>query len=335
MKKNEISALNVLFCLMVIFIHVTSAPITNLPPDTVTVKILFSIHRMCGVAVYGFVFLSGVKLFLKDTSKIEYSEYIIARLQKIYIPYLIVTVLYYLYEIIRGFYVFDLKQLAYFLVTGSGECHLYFVILIMQFYLLFPLWKKAVNFKNTALLLITGALINVVCLCKLPDFISHNHTVFTSYIFIWFLGCVCGKYYDEFTVFEKKNVIKFGVLSVVLLASDVYMSYSSNYYGIYFNSLIFNVVRMSALSAFIMFLMGLFTRFDIKILHAKLFNMINNASFEIYLVHLFVLYAVSDFINKYFSFGQLEMYLMGLILVYVLSITLCVIYKYVLVRIKK
>ena len=107
MKKNEISALNVLFCLMVIFIHVTSAPITNLPPDTVTVKILFSIHRMCGVAVYGFVFLSGVKLFLKDTSKIEYSEYIIARLQKIYIPYLIVTVLYYLYEIILGFYVFD------------------------------------------------------------------------------------------------------------------------------------------------------------------------------------------------------------------------------------
>ena len=335
MKKNEISVLNVLFCLMVIFIHVTSAPITSIDPENVIVKLLYSGHRISGVAVYGFVFLSGVKLFLKDTSKIEYSEYIIARLQKIYIPYLVVTVLYYMYEILRGFYVFDIKQLMYFLSTGSGECHLYFVILIMQFYLLFPLWKKAVNFKNTALLLITGALINVVCLCKLPDLINNNHVLFTSYIFIWLLGCVCGKYYDKFTVLAKKNVIKFCVLSVMLLASDVYMSYSSNYYGIYFNSIIFNVVRMSALSAFIMFLMGLFMRFDIKVLPTKFFYMINNASFEIYLVHLFVLYAVSDFLNKHFSLGQLEMYTINLILVYGLSIILSVLYKYVSGRIKK
>ena len=45
MKKNEISVLNVLFCLMVIFIHVTAAPLTghNTTENVVRYCFIFSV----------------------------------------------------------------------------------------------------------------------------------------------------------------------------------------------------------------------------------------------------------------------------------------------------
>lgn len=341
MKKNEISILNVLFCLMIIFIHVTAAPITNLSPDTLIVKVLFVIHRICGVAVHGFVFLSGLKLFLKDTSNIKYYDYIVSRIKRIYIPYLIVAVLYYFFEVCRGVYIFDIHQLAGFLTFGNGEAHLYFVFVIMQFYLLLPLWRHLVNTKNTPVLLIVAALINIVGYCYLTDILSclniaenfsYNHGLFTSYIFVWTLGCVCGKYYDKFVNFIGDKKFIFGLVAGLLTFADVYMEFNNFYYGGVFE--FSKIVRLLYLPAMIMFVYSLFAGCKLKIFNNRILKLIDGASFEIYLFHIFVIYVVGSFTKK-IALGQLELYSINFVFVYLISITLCVLYKNIIGRLKK
>ena len=332
MKKNEISVLNVLFCLMVIFIHVTAAPITVHNTTESISKILFFFQRMCGVAVHGFVFLSSVKLFLKDTSAIDYPKYIKSRLRKIYIPYLVFVIIYYLFEVTRGYYEFNIPQLFEFIFFGSGESHFYFIFVIMQFYLLFPLWRKLLDTKRVFLLILGAAVINFVFYCHLPAFLSlfkinftYNHGLFTSYIFVWILGCVCGRYYDEFMEFIKTHFWKFGIAAGILLFIDSYMAYKAAFYfGQYPLS---NYLRLLYLYTMILFMYGLFSVYRPRIFRTELFDKIDNATFPIFLFHVYVIYAVNGFTSNVFDFGQLKMYLINFVLVYSISVTLCVMFE--------
>jgi len=332
MKKKEISVLNVLFCLMVIFIHVTAAPITGHNTTENVSRLLYYIQRMCGVAVHGFVFLSSLKLFLKDTSQINYRKYIKSRLRKIYLPYLVFAVIYYLFEVTRGFYDFNVPQLLKFILFGSGESHFYFIFVIMQFYLLFPLWRKLLKTNRVFMLLAVSAVINIVCYCHLPDIfagfgvnITYNHGVFTSYIFVWILGCVCGKYYNEFVDFIKTHFWKFGIAALVLFLVDANMAYKTSLFlGHYPMS---DYVRLLYLYTMIPFMYGLFLVIKPRLFRTELFDKIDDATFPIFLFHVYVIYAVNGFTSSVFNFGQLKMYLVNFILVYSISVTLCVMFK--------
>lgn len=333
MKKREISVLNVLFCLMVIFIHVTAAPLTSQNTTENISKILFSLHRLCGVAVHGFVFLAGLKLFLKDTDKINYPKYIKSRFKRIYLPYLVFAVLYYLFEVARNIYAFDLKQLATFILIGSGEAHFYFVFVIMQFYILFPIWRKILRTKNIPLLLVISVLINFICYCHLPQIISalnisknftYNHGLFTSYIFAWILGCVCGKYYERFIKIAKIKVWNYGLLALILFLADVIMAYNNFFYGASF--FCSGYIRLLYLYSMILFMYGIFVNYNFRIFRTDLFNKIDKATFPIFLFHVFVIYAVESFTKEMFSFGQLKMYAINFVLVYSISVSLCVLF---------
>ncbi|MBR5517750.1 MAG: acyltransferase [Clostridia bacterium] len=332
MKKSEISVLNVLFCLMVIFIHVTAAPITGHNTTEEVSRILYFIQRMCGVAVHGFVFLSSMKLFLKDTSQINYRKYIKSRFRKIYFPYLIFAVIYYLFEVTRGFYDFNVSQLLKFIFFGSGESHFYFIFVIMQFYLLFPLWRKLLKTNRVITLVAVAAVINFVCYCHLPDILArfgvyntYNHGIFTSYIFVWILGCVCGKYYDEFAEFIKMHFWKFGIAALVLFLADANMAYKASLYLGHYP--ISNHVRLLYLYTMIPFMYGLFLVYRPRIFRTELFAKIDDATFPIFLFHVYVIYAVNGFTSSVFKFGQLKMYFINFILVYSISVTLCVMFK--------
>lgn len=342
MKKSEISVLNVLFCLMVIFIHVTAAPITSIDCGKVIVKILYFIQRMCGVAVHGFVFLSGLKLFLKDTSSISYPTYLFSRFKKIFLPYSVIAVLYYLYGIFRGNFVFSIRQLLTFVFTGSGEAHLYFVFVIMQLYILFPLWHFLLEKVNKYALITIAGIINIFCIYNLPQMLEHigifdnfsyNHGLFTSYLLIWTLGCLCGKHYDDFVRLAVKYRLVFGIASSLLLLADVYMSFNVDYYGAEF--LLFKFVRIIYLVIMIMFLYGQFSNCKFKIFDTALFHSINNASYEIYLFHVFVIYALNDYLKAHFQLSDITSYIINFVVVYISSIGLCVLYKTVVRRVKK
>ena len=333
MRKAEISILNVLFCLMVIFIHVTSYPITSLSPHSISVKYLFFLQKLCGVAVYGFIFLSGLKLFLNKNKKINLPKYYISRIRKIFIPYLLITVLYYLYEVERGYFVFNLKELLTFFINGNVECHLYFVVIIMQFYILFPLWKKLLE-KRALLVLLATFFLNVVFVCYMPQMLkmigvqgfSYNDRIFTSYLFFWLFGCFCGKYYDNFKAAIKKYCFIFSLMFALFFALDVWLSYSS-FSGIFMCrwTEFVHLLYCTFAILFLYYSAEYFSKFNFT--KNKLLIMIDNASYEIYLIHILFVHIINDLIAKAQGIGVLKAYAIRFVFVYLVSISTCIIYK--------
>lgn len=332
--KSEISVLNVLFCLMVIFIHITSYTIAALDAASPTVKVLHAFWRLCSCAVYGFIFLSGVKLFLKEYKDFSLKKFYVSRLKKIVLPYVVAVIFYYLFEISRGYYEFSFKELGFFLLSGKIECHLYFVVIIIQFYLLMPLWQKLVSLKNKPLLLTGAFLLNVFFVYQIPKLFGgfgYNDRVFTSYIFFWLLGCVCGKCYNRFLAVLKKSAAAFILFFIICFAADAYLSYICKF-GIYYK-ITETVHLLYCFGAILFFYCLAYSGKVREIAQNKIFKRINDASYEIYLVHIFVLYKANDFILC-LKIGELKAWILRAAVVYSVSILLCVAYK-ALINIKR
>ena len=66
-RKTEISMLNILLCLMVVFIHVSSAPVSQLNKESFQYITVMVPWRLSAFVVQGFIFLSGLKFFIKGT----------------------------------------------------------------------------------------------------------------------------------------------------------------------------------------------------------------------------------------------------------------------------
>lgn len=67
-RRPELSRLNVLFCLLVVFIHVASHPVSTLDPLSWQYALVLIPQRLAFVSVPGFFLLSGLKLTLPRTS---------------------------------------------------------------------------------------------------------------------------------------------------------------------------------------------------------------------------------------------------------------------------
>lgn len=100
----------------------------------------FILNQVVRFAVPLFILLSGLSLGFGKTN-LSYPAFLKSRCIKILIPYLIWSSLYWLvYHKGQGFSAF-----AKALLRGGAASHLYFIIIMLQLYLLYPLLKKAVR----------------------------------------------------------------------------------------------------------------------------------------------------------------------------------------------
>lgn len=325
-KKTEISFLNVVFCLMVIFIHVTSYPISSLPADSIVMKFLFSLQKLCGVAVYGFIFLSGLKLFLNMPEKLNYKKYYVSRFKKIIVPYIIFTILYYVYESYRGYYTFNIKELLTFFINGKIECHLYFIVIIAQFYILLPLWKILTKYKSLYVLVISFA-VNVFFSTKFSGF-AYNDRMFTSYLFYWLMGCFCGINYEKFIKILRNRKAMVFVLFILFYATDTSLLYLSFTGKLGLSGEFVETVHLMhcVISVIFFYLVSLFLE-KINLCEFAIVKAVNNASYEIYLVHIFFVHFANDMLLNIKGFGVLDAYVFRFLFVYILSLSICIMYK--------
>lgn len=89
-------------------------------------------------AVPAFVFASGLVLFYNYYESLRYGKFLVKRIKEILIPYILWTVLYYIYYTPRT----DRGIEGYFkaLVLGEGGYHLWYIVMIFQFYLFLPFY---------------------------------------------------------------------------------------------------------------------------------------------------------------------------------------------------
>ena len=66
MRNREISFVNVVLCLLVMWIHICSVAVTGLPKENISFFGVYVPWRLSAFVVQGFIFLSALKYFRKE-----------------------------------------------------------------------------------------------------------------------------------------------------------------------------------------------------------------------------------------------------------------------------
>lgn len=301
MRKQEISFLNTVLCLLVMFIHICSAAVTGLQKESLQFACVFLPWRLSAFVVQGFLFLSALKFFRGMRADFRYGSFLWGRIKKIGIPYIIATVVSYIGLIRLGYYSFDLRFLLKSLALGNMISPFYFIIILFQFYLLMPLWRKMVEKVDFWVMAVASVLLMRLFHEGLPAMIAlispetafpYNDRVFTSYLAYWVLGCYGGSYYEKFRedVEKNKSVILWGFGTFLL--ADGLLAYG-NTRGLIRVSFLEDVHTLYVFFAILAFYwLGLHLAegfFKLPFLRA-----VDRLSFYIYLYHGIWLYFVQD-----------------------------------------
>lgn len=264
-KITEISVFEFFICMAVITIHLLSEGVDGLARWSAASIIFSSLTKLISFAVPGFVFTSAIKLFYKySEAKFKYGKFMLGRFLKVYLPYVIAVVIYYLVFLyvlkLEDYGSFSFKQLGHYILWGDLSAQFYFVILIVQFYILMPLWILISKVKSNifaAVLIGLSVIVTIVSRMFFPEIAANTlssmgsvgsaavnplsevtadaetvislsgftNKFFTSYLVFWVCGMYIGLNYEKFTelIGKSRPVIYIGWF--VLAVAHCILSY--------------------------------------------------------------------------------------------------------------
>nr|WP_206763571.1 acyltransferase [Brevibacillus laterosporus] len=144
-RLREYDFIRVLCVLGVIAIHVTSHFVTR-------TDFAFIWNQLSRFAVPMFMLLSGFFLFYQDRQlKLHQRPSMKKRMKRLIIPYILWTIIYALYTqsglLQNQNYLMWTDYLIKTLWQGKGYVHLYFMLIVFQFYLLYP-WLRSWYYRS-------------------------------------------------------------------------------------------------------------------------------------------------------------------------------------------
>ncbi|MFC5650299.1 acyltransferase [Paenibacillus solisilvae] len=97
-------------------------------------------------AVPLFVFITGLVLFYNYDGEVRYSLFVRKRFKDIVLPYLPWAIWYAIvFQHLNLTDAGSISKLALLIVTGKASYHLWYIVMIVQFYLLFPLLQRVIR----------------------------------------------------------------------------------------------------------------------------------------------------------------------------------------------
>lgn len=318
MKREHIHELNItraLAIIAVIMIHSTSTPVATLSSESSLFSIYVFLNIFSKFSVPAFIFLSGLVLFYnyiqKDFTKKMVINFYKKRITQIVIPYIFFSVFY--YAVIQFYTTRDVGltinalfsiEFLQKLLIGKAYTHLYYIFIIVQFYLLFPIFlyflKKIPAISHH--LLWIGFVLQwafVFLNAELWQYPFKGSIAF-SYILYFLMGAYIGIYFERYKKFLKPTKESFNmaipiVWIVWIVASfyNIYLYYfvfSSQTYLV--NSKVFELVfQIQSVTASIVILQLSFWIYDQwnKNIVNGLINL-GALSFGVYLLHPFFLF---------------------------------------------
>ena len=222
----EISFFESILCFFVVMIHILSESIDAYAPGTVPSIVLFSVSRLLTFAVPGFVISAGIKFAHKfEYTPFRYFDFVKGRILKIFVPYVFCAVLYYLYFAFRHqYYDFSFVGLIGTIFEGSIAAPFYFIIFIMQIYILSPImlmfYKSFPSFFGVAL-----AFVITFASMYLTKELPYSNRIFLNYFLYWTVGCYIGVDFRNkiMKLSGKKHLML--VLGIILTVFYVIFSY--------------------------------------------------------------------------------------------------------------
>lgn len=329
-KRRELDVCNVVFCFLVILIHVLAEPVTQYRKDSVLYVLALGPWRLSAYVVQGFLFLAGVKTFLTHKSPVDpfsYSKYAVGRLRRVVLPYLCVLLLFTAYLTGIGQAPESLTAWLWDAVTGRLVGHFYFVPVICQFYLLIPLWRRMVYHGSAVLSLLTSFVIMFLCKLYLPDVLTcitgrdftGNAVLFTTYLFYFVAGCYCGRYYEHFRAYLRQHA-KSVYAGWIFCAAVNWVFIVLNGKGIYYAPWLEGFHVLYCLYA-ILGSLALADRYAIQhSASSTLMQCINRQSYWIYLLHPLFIFLVNGLCGKIGLHSVSLRFVVRVIAVYFLSV---------------
>lgn len=295
-----------------------------------------------------FMMISGLVLFYNYRSFDEFDakSFYIKKLKYIVIPYIFWSFVYFLYPNIINKTPINGEKIAWFfksLLSGSTFSHLYFIPLICQFYILFPLMIKFLvkpMEKKPFNVFITFACIQGVILIygyyfKNPDaqgflrvFNRYYWKSFLSWCFYFITGGIIGVHYEKVASFIEKNIKKITVGYIIALAwyvgnvyMNIYINESCSLYGkfgsIRPHTMIYALLSMTML----IYMTRNMIKKELKI--NKMVKTFGTYSMGIYFAHPLVLEEIKRFLMNQFprhiGYGRLSSLVLIVLLGWILT----------------
>ncbi len=334
-RKTELSIASVIFMLLVIFIHVVSECVSGYETSSIQFAVMCSLHRLSSFVVQGFIFLSGVKLFLSFREDFSLGRFYLSRLTRVVLPYVAVFSLFYAYLAMRGSITPSVKYYFDELFTGGLVGHFYFVAIICQFYLLMPLWRLLYRRGSAVLSLVISLMLMIILKAYLPEIVrlifgyemQYNSRLFTSYLFYFVAGIFAGKYYKKFTDFLRRRRLQLicstsavGIINCLLIyvirRGWYYPMWAENFHVLYCILAILCTVSLSLKLG------------EKKISSSPLMKLTDRASYNVYLIHPLFIFFIDSLCS---SLGIVSLTLrlaIKAIFTYGGAIGLCVLYEW-------
>ncbi|KQL49897.1 hypothetical protein AN963_09460 [Brevibacillus choshinensis] len=145
-RKERITELDLIRSfafLAVVYQHVIGVYMRKPGVDEQTAIIYGMLFHLLKFAVPAFIFMTGLVLFYNYYERIHYPSFIRKRVMEILVPYGIWSAVYLALQPkpwrAEGETVWVIFKS---IMTGTASYHLWFVVMIFQFYLLYPLWQR-------------------------------------------------------------------------------------------------------------------------------------------------------------------------------------------------
>ena len=301
-RRGELSLMNVLLCLFVIFIHVSSHAVSHADRASWQYAAVMIPWRLCACAVPGFFFLSGLKFALTAKPEFSFGRYLLGRVKRVLVPYILCAVVYWLYFLRYNYMTFSIPEFLKLLADGNLSSHFYFIIAVMQFYLLAPLWRQLLRVfdrpVNAVIALVLALPVGLIYGQYLADYLlvfyqdgifPYTDRVFTTYILWWMLGLTAGKYYDSVRAFAAERFRGISVLYGLAAVQSAYLSWLhfSGRMSIWWLETMHTFYVLCA----VLFFYALSVKLaGTKLAAFRLTSLIDRTSFSIYLWHPLALY---------------------------------------------
>ncbi len=245
-KKRELNDMNAIACLLVILIHVLSIGISSVTPSSWQAAVIYFPWRLAAFVVPMFLYTGAVKMALhfmdRELTLGGYLRYMLQRIQKIYLPYVLWVVIYYACFLRIGYVRGEGREFFSYLLLGNLSSPFYYIVIVMQFYLLMPFWLWMVK-HIPAYLALGVSLLTFFFMQQFSYILSlggidfpYSDRIFLTYLLFWVAGLYVGKHYKLVAASLSGGLGQAVCGGVVLVCAGLaYLQYSGRSLGLNLN----------------------------------------------------------------------------------------------------
>ncbi|MDD5328330.1 MAG: acyltransferase [Phycisphaerae bacterium] len=283
---------------------------------------LITYRQLLSFAVPAFIFISGYWSSKEQIRSLrDYKTFLMKRLSRVLVPYFLWSFILLGYEAVKTYDV-NVYGIVFKLLTGSACQGYFFILMIIQLYIMTPLLMY-VNRKRYGLTLVL--VLNIISLFVL--YLSRVYNVigrvpaalpFYSWIIFYEIGLLVGSRGEKISTSQRTRFLILPVLLVSLLVSELegmilLLRYDNLNFAV-------SAIKYSSVFYSVCIIFGfLFLRKNVKYWPKSLVLM-GNYSFGIYLIHFPILDRVSDIFKRCSIYSFQPLYQLAVVL---MTISIC------------